>query len=156
MLARNARRQAILAVGGDGVDLIDFSRYFAALLVVLGLLGGVAVVLRKGWLPAGLGGFALPERRERRLQVTDSLILDPRRRVVIVRADATEHVLLLGPERETVLDSRPARPQPVFAPEFDGGASDGSADDASETDAAAAEAATDAAPDGRSHAGVRT
>ncbi|MFP4519411.1 MAG: flagellar biosynthetic protein FliO [Oceanicaulis sp.] len=100
------------------MDLIDFSRYFAALLVVLGLLGGVAVILRKGWLPTGLSGFQGLERRERRLAVKESLILDPRRRVVIVKSDDTEHVLLLGPERETVLETRPARAEPVFEPEL--------------------------------------
>ncbi|MGJ3230624.1 MAG: flagellar biosynthetic protein FliO [Oceanicaulis sp.] len=98
------------------MDLIDFSRYFAALLVVLGLLGGVAVILRKGWLPSGLAGFQGLERRDRRLSVKESLTLDPRRRVVIVKSDDVEHVLLLGPERETVLHSRPAKAEPVFEP----------------------------------------
>ena len=98
------------------MDLIDFSRYFAALLVVLGLLGGVAVILRKGWLPSGLTGFQGLERRERRLSVKESLILDPRRRLLIVKSDDVEHVLLLGPERETVLETRPARIEPVFEP----------------------------------------
>ncbi|MFW5661277.1 MAG: flagellar biosynthetic protein FliO, partial [Oceanicaulis sp.] len=100
------------------MDLIDFSRYFAALLVVLGLLGGVAVILRKGWLPTGLSGFQGLERSERRLAVKESLILDPRRRIVIVKSDGVEHVLLLGPERETVLETRPAKSEPVFQPEL--------------------------------------
>lgn len=99
------------------MDLIDFSRYFAALLVVLGLLGGVAVILRKGWLPSGLASFQGLDRRERRLSVKDSLILDPRRRIVIVKSDDVEHVLLLGPERETVLETRPVKAAPVFMPE---------------------------------------
>lgn len=110
------------------MDLIDFSRYFAALLVVLGLLGGVAVILRKGWLPAGFAGFQTLERRARRLSVKESLILDPRRRVVIVKTDDTEHVLLLGPERETLLETRPAKAEPVFepvAPEPDAAATGG-------------------------------
>lgn len=98
------------------MDLIDFSRYFAALLVVLGLLGGVAVILRKGWLPSGLASFQGLDRRERRLCVKDSLILDPRRRIVIVKSDDMEHVLLLGPERETVLETRPVKAAPVFTP----------------------------------------
>ena len=103
------------------MDLIDFSRYFAALLVVLGLLGGFALLARRGWIPSsiqgvsGLSGLAGP-RPERRLSVKETLILDPRRRVVIVKADGEEHVLLLGPERETVLSSRAARPEPVFEP----------------------------------------
>lgn len=100
------------------MDLIDFSRYFAALLVVLGLLGGVAVILRKGWLPTGLTNFQGLERRERRLGVKESLILDPRRRIVIVKSDDREYVLLLGPERETVLETRAAKTEPVFEPDM--------------------------------------
>jgi flagellar protein FliO/FliZ len=100
------------------VDQIDLLRYFAALLIVLGLLGGFAVVARRaGWTGAlpGLGGLA-PRPSDRRLGVREALVLDPRRRVVIIRADDTEHVLLLGAERELLLDSRPAKPDPVFEP----------------------------------------
>lgn len=100
------------------MDQIDLLRYFAALLIVLGLLGGFAVVARRaGWTGAlpGLGGLA-PRPSDRRLAVREALVLDPRRRVVIIRADDTEHVLLLGAERELLLDSRPARPDPVFEP----------------------------------------
>lgn len=103
------------------MDLIDFSRYFAALLVVLGLLGGFALLARRGWIPgsiqgvSGLTGLTGP-RSERRLSVKETLILDPRRRVVIVKADGEEHVLLLGPERETVLSTGAAKPEAVFEP----------------------------------------
>ena len=112
------------------MDLIDFSRYFAALLVVLGLLGGFALLARRGLIPgsiqglSGFSGLSGGPRPERRLSVKETVILDPRRRVVIVKADDQEHVLLLGPERETLLSTRPARPEPVFepiAPDTEGG-----------------------------------
>ena len=112
------------------MDLIDFSRYFAALLVVLGLLGGFALLARSGWIPGSMKGFSglgtlTGPRPERRLAVKETLILDPRRRVMIVKADGEEHVLLLGPERETLLSTRPARPEPVFEPVAPEGNSDG-------------------------------
>jgi flagellar protein FliO/FliZ len=102
------------------VDVIDLSRYFAALLVVLGLLGGFAVIVRRGWLPGSFPAFAnlSGPRAKRRLEVKESLILDPRRRVLIVKADEEEHVLLLGPERETLLTTRPAKVEPVFEPDM--------------------------------------
>jgi flagellar protein FliO/FliZ len=102
------------------VDIVDFSRYFAGLLIVMGLLVGFAVIVRRGWLPGGfpaLGNLSA-QRLERRLAVKESLILDPRRRVVIVKADDQEHVLLLGPERETLLASHAAHAAPVFMPEM--------------------------------------
>lgn len=102
------------------VDVVDFSRYFAGLLIVLGLLVGFAVVVRRGWLPGGFPAIAnlSTQRPERRLAVKESLILDPRRRVVIVKADDQEHILLLGPERETLLASQAAARAPVFTPEL--------------------------------------
>jgi len=103
------------------VDQVDFIRFFAALILVLGLLGGFWVILRKGWLPSGFSGLVnlQPARGARRLSIRESLLLDPRRRVVIVRADGIEYVVLLGATGETVLDTRPAPPEPVFEPVFE-------------------------------------
>lgn len=100
------------------MDQLDIIRYFAALIIVLGLLGGFAVIARRaGWTGSipGLERFT-PRLMDRRLKITESLVLDPRRRIVIVRADDREHVLLLGAERETLLETQPARPEPVFEP----------------------------------------
>ncbi len=101
------------------MDAFDFLRYFAALLLVLGLLGGFLFIVRRGWIP-GMPSLATLTggRADRRLAVKDSLVLDPRRRVVIIKADEDEHVLLLGPERETVLATRPAKEEPVFEPDM--------------------------------------
>ncbi|MCC5995220.1 MAG: flagellar biosynthetic protein FliO [Oceanicaulis sp.] len=103
------------------MDQVDFIRFFAALILVLGLLGGLAVILRKGWLPSGFAGltsFQSP-RGARRLSVRESLAIDPRRRVVIVRADGRDHVVLLGLNGETILDAVTAPPEPVFEPVFE-------------------------------------
>lgn len=92
------------------MDVIDFGRYFAALLLVLGLLGGVALLARR----AGLAHFLPNIQRAgvpRRMDVASTLMLDPRRRVVLVRVDDEEHVILLGLAGETVLDRRPAPPR---------------------------------------------
>lgn len=105
------------------MDQVDFIRFFAALILVLGLLGGFALILRKGWLPTGFAGLAQfqPPRGTRRISVRESLAIDPRRRVVIVRADGKDHVVLLGMNGETVLDAVPVPPEPVFEPVFETG-----------------------------------
>ena len=98
------------------LDVVDFARYIAALLLVLGLLGALAVLLRRGYgrslLPGALG------RTERRMRVVETLALDPRRRVMIVQVDDAEHVLLLGAGSDVKLDTRPSRREaaPVFTP----------------------------------------
>lgn len=100
------------------MDQLDIIRYFAALILVLGLLGGFAVVARRaGWMgPMPMLDRWSTSTRKRRLSITETLMLDPRRKVVIVRVDDAEHVLLLGAEREQVLDRAPAKDEPVFEP----------------------------------------
>ncbi len=84
------------------MELIDYLRFLSALLVVLGLIYLLAQVARR----AGLGGnlSKLGAARRRRLSVVDTLMLDGRRRLVLVRRDDTEHLLLLGHERDSVVE----------------------------------------------------
>lgn len=100
--------------------MLDFARYVAGLLLVLGLLAGFAFILRRGYAQGLLPG--LPGRSdERRMRLVESLMIDPRRRVVIVEVDGTEHVILLGAAAEVVLDKRPSPPAPPeFEPELPG------------------------------------
>lgn len=95
-------------------DIVDWTHYFFAisvLAVLVGALGLFGHAVRKGWIlqnMTGLRGFA--SGPDRRLKLKETLVIDPRRRLVILEADATEHVVLLGAEAETVLASQPARP----------------------------------------------
>jgi flagellar protein FliO/FliZ len=72
----------------------DFLRALFALVLTLGLIGLTAVALRR-YGPGALGRFAI-SRKDRRLAVVESLVLDPARRLVIVSCDGTERLLLLG------------------------------------------------------------
>lgn len=89
------------------MDVVDIARYIAALAVVLGLLGLLALGARQGWLANLLSGLSRGQiaggRRERRMRVVETLVLDPRRRIVIVEIDGRERTLLLGASEETVL-----------------------------------------------------
>ena len=80
--------------------LADFARAFFALALTLGLLGLCAVALRR-FGPEVLARFAAP-RKQRRLTVVETLVLDPSRRLVLVSCDGREQLLLLGDGR--VLD----------------------------------------------------
>ncbi len=74
------------------MDLIDVAKMIAALVATLALIGGAAWVARR----FGMIDLAKPNA-ERRLKVVESLMLDPRRRLVLVRFGEREHLLLLGP-----------------------------------------------------------
>ncbi|MCK6418470.1 MAG: flagellar biosynthetic protein FliO [Alphaproteobacteria bacterium] len=77
-------------------------RLFAALLFVLGLMGGLAFVLRRlqsRWMPG------LMPTQSKHLQVTESLTIGPRHRAVLLRRDERMHLVILGPTSETVVES---------------------------------------------------
>lgn len=87
------------------MDLGEFIRAVFALLLTLGLIGLAAVAMRR------LGPDALARlqvgRRERRLTLVETLVLDPARRLVLVRLDGEERLILLG-EGRTLETLKPA------------------------------------------------
>ena len=89
------------------MDIGEIARMVFALALTLGLIGLAAVGARR-FAPGAL--LRLPSQKVRRMKVVESLLLDPARRLVIVRCDDQEHVMLLGEGR--VLASGPARPEP--------------------------------------------
>lgn len=89
----------------DGLDIL---RFVLALTFVLGLIALLAWFARRGgWLaplrPAG--GI-------RRLQVLESAVIDQRHKLVLVRQDGAEHLLLLGPGSPLVVESSRGRALP--------------------------------------------
>jgi|GEM_PF-515609 len=95
------------------MEYADYMRFFFALMFVVGLIGGTAVLARRFGLAPGTatGGRA----SHKRLEIVDSLSLDPKRRVVIIRRDDQEHLLLLGAENETILEQSFMRPAAIPA-----------------------------------------
>lgn len=79
------------------MDLVEIIRMIAALLVTLGL------VLAASWGMRRFGPEAMSRmqtmRKERRLTVVETLVLDPARRLVLVRLDGEERLILLGEGR---------------------------------------------------------
>jgi flagellar biogenesis protein FliO len=85
----------------------------AALLIVLGLIALTAFLYRR-FVLGGAGMVTLGTKTPRRLQLVESLWLDARYRVVIVRDDnttnPTTHTLLLGPQEALQLTSTARQP----------------------------------------------
>lgn len=78
------------------MGLAEIARMFAALAVTLGL-GGLALVAVRRFAPLAVLKVKAPA--DRRLQVVETLMLDPQRRLVLVRCDNKEHLILLGEGR---------------------------------------------------------
>ena len=79
------------------MSFADFARAFFALALTLGLVGLAAVGARR-FGPEWLVRLQRP-KTDRRLAIIESLPLDPARRLVLVRLDSTERLLLLGEGR---------------------------------------------------------
>lgn len=86
------------------MDLVDFGRYAGGLLVTLGLLAGLAWAAKRLDLFAQFRG----ERAGRSLSVVETLPLDARRRLALVRWGGREHLVLLGAGSDLLLESRDA------------------------------------------------
>ena len=76
------------------MNLAEFARAIFALGITLGLVGLAAVALRR-YGPDAVARFS-KGRRERRLAIVETLVLDPARRLIIVSCDGEERLLLLG------------------------------------------------------------
>ncbi len=76
--------------------LLNLLQAVFALAVTLGLIGAAAYALRR-WGPVNL--MSMRPSAERRLQVIESLTLDAQRRLVLVRLDREERLILLGEGR---------------------------------------------------------
>lgn len=96
------------------MDFVTFLRAMFALAIVIGLILGLAVVARR-YAPQFLARLQA-QRGARRLQVLETLVLDPARRLILVRVDDEERLLLLGDGRE-MIEPRPLKkPKPTEAP----------------------------------------
>jgi flagellar protein FliO/FliZ len=93
----------------------EFVAWAAILVAVAAAVAGVAYVARGG-SPAGLtGGFFKP-RPEPRIEVIEQASMDGKRRLVLIRRDEVEHLLLTGGPVDVVIETGIA--PPLTAAEF--------------------------------------
>ncbi len=84
------------------MDLQSYLWAIIALLLVLALIGAVAWIVRRlGVVPVA----AMTKRGGRRLAITEIAAIDAKRRLVLVRRDQTEHLLLLGATNDAVVET---------------------------------------------------
>lgn len=82
------------------MDLVDFARYFGALILVLGLLGFAWLAARRYGLPGIVQGQTL-----RRLSIVETLMIGPRHKLVLLKRDGIEHLMLIGPQGAEVIET---------------------------------------------------
>lgn len=89
-------------------------RALLSLVLVLGLIAGTGLLARR--FGVGGAGFALRKGSRRRLGLVEQIAVDNRRRLVLVRKDDTEYLLLVGGGNDLHLETRSA-PEPFTLPE---------------------------------------
>jgi flagellar protein FliO/FliZ len=91
------------------MDLAVYFRFLLVLALVIGLILGLAWVLKRFGLAGAVRGSI---GRKRRLATIESTNLDGRHRVVLIRRDDVEHLVLVGPNTSQVIERGiPAQPE---------------------------------------------
>lgn len=93
-----------------GAEMPLAVRFFLAFIIVLGLIGAAAWAVRR-FGSARLGGMA--RGRQPRLGVIDYATVDARRRLILVRRDNVEHLLMIGGPTDVVVESNIVRAVPA-------------------------------------------
>jgi len=83
-----------------------YTRFVLALVAVLALLALFAWLVRR----YGVGGRAMMGGGKRRLGIVEVAPIDGKRRLVLLRRDKTEHLVLLGPDSAVVIETGIAPP----------------------------------------------
>lgn len=84
------------------MDTALLIKFVSAFSLVIGMMLLLSWALRKYGF---MGAVAAQHPLRRRLKVVEFLPLDHRRRLVLVRRDDREHLLVLGPQGETVVET---------------------------------------------------
>jgi flagellar protein FliO/FliZ len=95
-----------------------YTRFVVALVAILALLAVFAWLVRR----YGVGGRPAAGAK-RRLAIVEVAPIDGKRRLVLLRRDDTEHLVLLGPENALLVESGiavPSRSEPSFAAMVEG------------------------------------
>lgn len=89
----------------------DYLRFVLALVAVLGLIALFAWIARR----FRLGGFSGSAMKSGRLEIVETLPVDGRQRLVLIRRDAKEHLILVGQDRSIVIENAIERPKEPMA-----------------------------------------
>lgn len=88
-------------------DMPMAAKFFIAFLVVLALIGVTAWLVRR--FAANRRGSAMARGRQPRLAVIDAASVDGRRRLILIRRDNVEHLLMIGGPTDVVVEQNIVR-----------------------------------------------
>jgi flagellar protein FliO/FliZ len=95
---------------GDVVNLSDYLQFVLALALVLGLIAVLTFAAKR----FGLGPVVTARSKHRRLSLAEVLAVDGKRRLVLLRRDDEEHLVLLGPTADLLIEKNIIGGMPKF------------------------------------------
>ncbi|WP_420559141.1 FliO/MopB family protein [Tepidicaulis sp.] len=90
------------------MDLAEYTRFLGALLLVLAMIGGCAWLARR----FGLMQHGLTNGPASRLAIVEKLTLDPKHKLLLIRRDGKEHLIVVG-ETTTLIEAGLDAPAPA-------------------------------------------
>lgn len=97
-----------------GIELPLPAKFFIAFLVVLGLIGATAWIVRR--FGADRLGGSSARGRQPRLAVIDASPVDSRRKLVLIRRDNVEHLIMIGGPTDVVVEQNIVRAANAASP----------------------------------------
>jgi flagellar protein FliO/FliZ len=95
------------------MDFDIYLRFMFALILVLGLIGALTWAARR----FGFGGQLTPNAgKSPRLSVVEVRALDSRRKLILLRRDDCEHLVMLGPHQDLHLEGGISAPREATQP----------------------------------------
>ena len=86
------------------LDFAHYLQFVFALVFVIGLIGLVTLVMRHYGLGGAIKLNARSRDGRRRIAVVDAVGVDARRRLILIRRDDVEHLVLLGAHDDILIE----------------------------------------------------
>ena len=89
---------------------MEYLQFIFALIFVITLMLGLAWLVKK----SGLNNVgSLSKNNSKRLSIVEVLPIDTRRRLMLIRRDDKEHLIILSPTREIVIETGISNPSTI-------------------------------------------
>lgn len=91
-------------------------RVIGSFIVVVALILGAGLILRSSSWRRVMGGVMNSPSDDARLTIQEVRVIDTKRRLILVRRDTTEHLIMLGHEGDIIIEHDIPIPQASNAP----------------------------------------
>ena len=89
------------------MNYLFYLKVIVAFIFVLSLMGGLAFVLKR----FGLGQGSMISPKKKRLKIIETTHIDAKHKAVLLERDTTQHLVLLGTNGDTVIETNIKAPK---------------------------------------------